>query len=75
MSASEAFLVSDDPSRGSGIPECFVVSDSYRSLKMQDYYFHMHMQEKKTHVEKSLKEQKWRENDETGLAESAGEGL
>uniref|UniRef100_A0A6Q2Y6J1 Nuclear factor 1 n=1 Tax=Esox lucius TaxID=8010 RepID=A0A6Q2Y6J1_ESOLU len=28
--ASETFLVNEDPSRGPGMPECFVVSDSYR---------------------------------------------
>uniref|UniRef100_A0A671T9E6 Nuclear factor I X n=1 Tax=Sinocyclocheilus anshuiensis TaxID=1608454 RepID=A0A671T9E6_9TELE len=28
--ATEPFLVNEDPSRGPGIPECFVVSDSYR---------------------------------------------
>ncbi|RXN25103.1 nuclear factor 1 X-type [Labeo rohita] len=32
MEATEPFLVNEDPSRGPGIPECFVVSDSYRSL-------------------------------------------
>ncbi|XP_042575550.1 nuclear factor I/Xb isoform X6 [Cyprinus carpio] len=30
MMATEPFLVNEDPSRGPGIPECFVVSDSYR---------------------------------------------
>ncbi|XP_067278476.1 nuclear factor I/Xb isoform X4 [Pseudorasbora parva] len=30
LMASEPFLVNEDPSRGPGIPECFVVSDSYR---------------------------------------------
>ncbi|XP_036379823.1 nuclear factor I/Xb isoform X11 [Megalops cyprinoides] len=28
--ATETFLVNEDPSRGPGLPECFVVSDSYR---------------------------------------------
>ncbi|XP_063080092.1 nuclear factor I/Xb isoform X3 [Engraulis encrasicolus] len=28
--ATETFLVNEDPSRGPGMPECFVVSDSYR---------------------------------------------
>ncbi|XP_033998083.1 nuclear factor I/Xb isoform X3 [Trematomus bernacchii] len=28
--ASEAFLCNEEPSRGPGMPECFVVSDSYR---------------------------------------------
>ncbi|KAJ8254454.1 hypothetical protein COCON_G00210660 [Conger conger] len=28
--ATEPFLVNEDPSRGPGLPECFVVSDSYR---------------------------------------------
>lgn len=28
--ASETYLVNEDPSRGHGMPECFVVSDSYR---------------------------------------------
>nr|XP_023666374.1 nuclear factor 1 X-type isoform X9 [Paramormyrops kingsleyae] len=28
--ASETFMVNEDPSRGPGLPECFVVSDSYR---------------------------------------------
>ncbi|XP_060749224.1 nuclear factor I/Xb isoform X7 [Tachysurus vachellii] len=28
--ATESFLVNEDPSRGPGMPECFVVSDSYR---------------------------------------------
>ncbi|KAK9978463.1 hypothetical protein ABG768_020214, partial [Culter alburnus] len=30
LMATEPFLVNEDPSRGPGIPECFVVSDSYR---------------------------------------------
>ncbi|KTF90629.1 hypothetical protein cypCar_00021631 [Cyprinus carpio] len=30
--ATEPFLVNEDPSRGPGIPECFVVSDSYRRV-------------------------------------------
>ncbi|KAM3864395.1 nuclear factor I/Xb [Diretmus argenteus] len=29
--ATETFLLNEDPSRGPGMPECFVVSDSYRS--------------------------------------------
>ncbi|KAL6477083.1 hypothetical protein MHYP_G00155820 [Metynnis hypsauchen] len=34
--ATETFLVNEDPSRGPGMPECFVVSDSYRGhLRMQ----------------------------------------
>ncbi|KAG7505446.1 hypothetical protein JOB18_031714 [Solea senegalensis] len=28
--ATETFLVNEEPSRGPGMPECFVVSDSYR---------------------------------------------
>ncbi|XP_062387998.1 nuclear factor I/Xb isoform X11 [Sardina pilchardus] len=28
--ATETFLVNEDPTRGPGMPECFVVSDSYR---------------------------------------------
>uniref|UniRef100_A0A668AC61 Nuclear factor 1 n=1 Tax=Myripristis murdjan TaxID=586833 RepID=A0A668AC61_9TELE len=28
--ATETFLLNEDPSRGPGMPECFVVSDSYR---------------------------------------------
>ncbi|XP_049323594.1 nuclear factor I/Xb isoform X5 [Astyanax mexicanus] len=30
LMATETFLVNEDPSRGPGMPECFVVSDSYR---------------------------------------------
>ncbi|XP_026997501.1 nuclear factor I/Xb isoform X12 [Tachysurus fulvidraco] len=30
LMATESFLVNEDPSRGPGMPECFVVSDSYR---------------------------------------------
>ncbi|XP_051570125.1 nuclear factor 1 X-type-like isoform X10 [Myxocyprinus asiaticus] len=30
LMATEPFMVNEDPSRGPGIPECFVVSDSYR---------------------------------------------
>ncbi|XP_073669870.1 nuclear factor I/Xb isoform X9 [Paramisgurnus dabryanus] len=30
LMATEPFLVNEDPSRAPGIPECFVVSDSYR---------------------------------------------
>ncbi|XP_037400551.1 nuclear factor I/Xb isoform X7 [Pygocentrus nattereri] len=30
LMATETFLVNEDPTRGPGMPECFVVSDSYR---------------------------------------------
>ncbi|KAI4832613.1 hypothetical protein KUCAC02_015575 [Chaenocephalus aceratus] len=29
--ATDTYLVNDDPSRGPGMPECFLVSDTYRA--------------------------------------------
>lgn len=40
--ATDTYLVNDDPSRGPGMPECFLVSDTYRVLAKKCPHKHTH---------------------------------